>query len=183
MRSAAGKGAPITASRKKKPPKNNQYCKRNWIRAASGRLGCFAWGSFSMKTLVCFRTQLNTSPYDNKFGACWQILLEKEKIFHTFFWHKGHQKKIRNQKKYIVLGKMQNFKEQILVKKKAWKPPKTKILEASSNNWQSARREGVCKKSTLFAVFCSRICSQGLIPKNSALQDRVLLVHQSKPKK
>lgn len=104
-------------------------------------------GFFFNEKLVCFRTQLNTSPYDNKFGACWQILLEKEKIFHTFFWHKGHQKKIRNQKKYIVLGKMQNFKEQILVKKKAWKPPKTKKFlkpRATTGNQQGGK---VCAKN------------------------------------
>lgn len=140
-------------------------------------------GFFFNEKLVCFRTQLNTSPYDNKFGACWQILLEKEKIFHTFFWHKGHQKKIRNQKNTLCWARCKISKNRSLSKKRLGNLPKLKILEASSNNWQSARREGVCKKSTLFAVFCSRICSQGLIPKNSALQDRVLLVHQSKPKK
>lgn len=140
MRSAAGKGAPITASRKKKPPKNNQYCKRNWIRAASGRLGCFAWGSFSMKTLVCFRTQLNTSPYDNKFGACWQILLEKEKIFHTFFWHKGHQKKNKKSKKNTLCwARCKISKNRSLSKKRLGNLPKLK------NSWSLEQQLAISK--------------------------------------
>lgn len=62
-----------------------------------------------MKTLLCFRNQLNTSGYDNKFVACGQNLLEIDKMFLAFSLTQPPPKKKRNQKRIHCAGQDAKF--------------------------------------------------------------------------